>query len=307
MTSNVHSFITLILMAIYLGGCSGDRENDQASSIKDSNPKASETPKVEAVQPEDKSHNDADNKRDPSKDAVVSQTDKSDQKPINNKEQSKDDLEIANLIKELEESLAKIDDKLVMQNYGESGSGLDVDHTRPLLISNRSINIAPSSRSIALILNDSDAMISNVTSISGATSISSDPSGFGINIALSGDYLFAYDKHDLSEDAQASLENIWALYKEHQGTLIQVRGHSDSKGSEDYNAKLSKRRADSVKNWFITKGVVSNSITTEGFGESDPVAPNTIDGQDNPEGRALNRRVEISIKTQKKVMSLPTT
>ncbi|MBW1660432.1 MAG: OmpA family protein, partial [Deltaproteobacteria bacterium] len=74
-------------------------------------------------------------------------------------------------------------------------------------------------------------------------------------------------------------------------------GHTDSKGSEEYNLALSQRRADSVKVWLIEEGGLKGiTIITKGYGESKPVAPNTKpDGSDNPEGRAKNRRVEIYV------------
>ncbi len=77
-----------------------------------------------------------------------------------------------------------------------------------------------------------------------------------------------------------------------------ISGHTDSKGSEEYNQKLSEKRAESVKKWLIENaGVNPKIIEISGYGESRPVAPNTNpDGSDNPEGRQKNRRVEIVIK-----------
>ncbi len=76
---------------------------------------------------------------------------------------------------------------------------------------------------------------------------------------------------------------------------VLIVGHTDSKGSDDYNDKLSKRRAASVKSWLSKNGVTS-SMVTEGKGERFPVAPNqTAQGADNPEGRQKNRRVEFVI------------
>jgi len=99
---------------------------------------------------------------------------------------------------------------------------------------------------------------------------------------------------------------VLTLYKDYQGTNIKVEGHTDAKGSDDYNLDLSKRRAESVKQWFESSGIDSSLVTTQGYGETKPVAENTKSGKDNPEGRALNRRVEIVVKTKKKVNHLPT-
>jgi OOP family OmpA-OmpF porin len=77
---------------------------------------------------------------------------------------------------------------------------------------------------------------------------------------------------------------------------IIITGHTDSVGTDAYNISLSQRRANAAKTFLVSKGLVSNFITTVGKGESSPVAPNTTaNGSDNPEGRARNRRVEIRV------------
>ena len=74
---------------------------------------------------------------------------------------------------------------------------------------------------------------------------------------------------------------------------VEIQGHTDSKGTEEYNMKLGERRAESVKTYLGTQGISADRVATKSFGESDPVADNTINGKDNPAGRALNRRVVI--------------
>ncbi len=138
-----------------------------------------------------------------------------------------------------------------------------------------------------------------------ATSIQSDSDGFGFSIDLSGDYLFEYDKDSLTTKAQHALENVLALYRQYDGTKISITGHTDSKGSDDYNLDLSKRRANAVKQWFIEHNISGTVLSTQGYGETKPIAENTRNGQDYPQGRALNRRVTVSCKTQKKVNHLP--
>jgi outer membrane protein OmpA-like peptidoglycan-associated protein len=72
---------------------------------------------------------------------------------------------------------------------------------------------------------------------------------------------------------------------------MRVEGHTDSIASDDYNQKLSERRAQSVQRWLAASGGVKGTITPRGFGESRPVA-----GNDTPAGRQQNRRVEIVIE-----------
>jgi len=72
---------------------------------------------------------------------------------------------------------------------------------------------------------------------------------------------------------------------------IELAGHTDSIGSEQYNQGLSERRAKSAYNYFVSKGIAADRMTTVGYGELRPVASNATD-----EGRAKNRRVEITIK-----------
>jgi len=123
---------------------------------------------------------------------------------------------------------------------------------------------------------------------------------------LSGDYLFEFDKDALTSEAEQSLESILTLYKDYEGQGIIIVGHTDAKGSAEYNQGLSERRASSVKAWFVNAGIEQSLIKTQGLGETKPVAPNTKNGQDFPEGRAQNRRVEVQVKTNKKVNHLPT-
>ena len=76
-----------------------------------------------------------------------------------------------------------------------------------------------------------------------------------------------------------------------------MEGYTDSKGSKAFNMQLSQERANAVKAWLVKDGNVPANITARGFGEQNPVAPNTnADGSDNPAGRALNRRVSIVVE-----------
>jgi outer membrane protein OmpA-like peptidoglycan-associated protein len=117
-------------------------------------------------------------------------------------------------------------------------------------------------------------------------------------IELSGDVLFDFDKWDIRPEAEEMLKKVGEVITIAESSKVIISGHTDSKGSDEYNQGLSEKRAESVKNWLVkNSGVDSKLIETIGYGESKPVAPNTNpDGLDNPEGRQKNRRVEIVIK-----------
>ncbi len=149
-------------------------------------------------------------------------------------------------------------------------------------------------------------MISASEPLQGATGIMSDPTGFGFTIGLSGDYLFEFDKFDLTPPAEEALHTVLALHQEYGGTKVEISGHTDAKGSDAYNQDLSEKRANAVFDWFEANGIATETMTAIGYGETQPVAANQIDGQDNPEGRALNRRVDIKVTTERRVNSLPT-
>jgi OOP family OmpA-OmpF porin len=77
---------------------------------------------------------------------------------------------------------------------------------------------------------------------------------------------------------------------------IELSSHTDSKGTDAYNLDLSDKRARSCVDYLIEKGIASNRMTSKGYGESRPIAPNELaDGKDNPDGRALNRRTEFKV------------
>ena len=121
--------------------------------------------------------------------------------------------------------------------------------------------------------------------------------GTEIQISLSGDVLFNFDKWEIRPEAEKTLYEIAKVIKELKKENVLIEGHTDSKGSDSYNLKLSTKRADSVKAWFLEKGNLNQVMfLTKGYGEAKPVEPNTHpDGSDYPEGRSKNRRVEIKI------------
>jgi outer membrane protein OmpA-like peptidoglycan-associated protein len=117
-----------------------------------------------------------------------------------------------------------------------------------------------------------------------------------IQIELSSDVLFDFDKSDLRPVAIPSLLKVVTVMQSYPAYACTIGGHTDAKGGKEYNQKLSERRANSVKTWLVGHGA-SNQMNTQGFGDTKPVAPNTKpNGSDDPEGRQKNRRVEITLK-----------
>ncbi|MCG6981126.1 MAG: OmpA family protein [Deltaproteobacteria bacterium] len=100
---------------------------------------------------------------------------------------------------------------------------------------------------------------------------------------------FGFDNHELSpQDKMALDQNLQKLSNRPDLRLV-IKGYTDSTGPEEYNQKLSERRAQAVYAYFASKGVSGERMKTVGYGESDPVADNST-----AQGRALNRRAEIS-------------
>jgi outer membrane protein OmpA-like peptidoglycan-associated protein len=112
------------------------------------------------------------------------------------------------------------------------------------------------------------------------------------------DVLFEFGRADLASDSRGKVHNIAdVLNTRARGRRVSIEGHTDSVGSDSYNQRLSENRAGSVASALESSGVNSRRITTKGFGERYPVAPNTNpNGADNPAGRAKNRRVEVIIE-----------
>jgi outer membrane protein OmpA-like peptidoglycan-associated protein len=106
---------------------------------------------------------------------------------------------------------------------------------------------------------------------------------------------FAFNSTKLTAEDQQALDDAAATLNKHQNMNVQVAGYTDSIGSKAYNLKLSRGRANSVKDYLTSHGVDSDRMQTKGYGESDPVAPNRVNGHDNPDGRAKNRRVELHV------------
>lgn len=119
--------------------------------------------------------------------------------------------------------------------------------------------------------------------------------GQEVRIDLAADVLFDFDKYTLLPKASDTLQKVGQVAASYPSSPIQIEGHTDGKGTHPYNMKLSENRADAVKAWLVQNASVAESrISTRGWGETKPIAPNKKpDGSDDPEGRQKNRRVEI--------------
>lgn len=122
--------------------------------------------------------------------------------------------------------------------------------------------------------------------------------GTGVDVSDQGDSIlvrfpdvtFATNSTTITPAMRDVLDGVAANLVERPQSLIDVMGHTDSTGSDAYNLDLSKRRAESVANYLVSRGVARARIETVGYGEQHPIADNTTE-----EGRAQNRRVEIRI------------
>jgi outer membrane protein OmpA-like peptidoglycan-associated protein len=112
-----------------------------------------------------------------------------------------------------------------------------------------------------------------------------------IAVRMTNDILFDFNRAALRPESQSTLRSLANNFRQYPDEIITVEGHTDNIGSPDYNQGLSERRAHSVRSYLIDEGVPSSHIEARGYGESRPKATNST-----PEGRQLNRRVEIHIR-----------
>jgi outer membrane protein OmpA-like peptidoglycan-associated protein len=111
----------------------------------------------------------------------------------------------------------------------------------------------------------------------------------GLIVNLS-DVLFDTARHDLKPGAREKLARVSGILASHPGLRIDIEGHTDSVGTDDYNQRLSERRAESVRNYLVSQSIAPASVTAMGVGEAKPVASN-----DTASGRQQNRRVELIV------------
>jgi outer membrane protein OmpA-like peptidoglycan-associated protein len=120
--------------------------------------------------------------------------------------------------------------------------------------------------------------------------------GEGIKVTFESGILFDFDSSALRPEAQENLTKLADILNKYPDTEILIEGHTDSKGSDEYNQKLSERRSATVYNHLIGLGVQRIRMNMVGYGETQPVASN-----DNEEGRQANRRVEVAIWANEKL------
>ncbi len=114
--------------------------------------------------------------------------------------------------------------------------------------------------------------------------------GEGIIVKFDSGILFDVNKSDLKAAAMSNIQNLAKSLKDNPETNVLIIGHTDNTGSDDYNAKLSERRAEAVKTFAMNQGVAGSRLNTQGKGENEPIADNSTE-----DGRSKNRRVEIVI------------
>lgn len=117
-----------------------------------------------------------------------------------------------------------------------------------------------------------------------------EPQSEVITLSDQGEVLFAFDSAQLTPAAQEQLVGLMDKLKNADVLSIKVVGHTDSQGTDAYNQALSERRASSVAAFLLEQGLAPDKLTSQGMGESQPVADNASE-----EGRAKNRRVELVI------------
>ena len=122
--------------------------------------------------------------------------------------------------------------------------------------------------------------------------------GEGIVVEFSSNVLFGFDESNLSYDAKTNLNKLVNILNAYPDTDIEVQGHTDSKGSQEYNYNLSQQRASAVSGYLVSQNISSRRLSVVGFGEASPKYQN-----DTESGRAQNRRVEFLITANEKMKS----
>lgn len=109
---------------------------------------------------------------------------------------------------------------------------------------------------------------------------------------------FDFDKYGIRPDARQRLDNLVATLNANPTYSTRLLGHTDAKGTNNYNDNLSLNRARAAKRYLISQGIAASRIQIENFGELKPIAKNALeDGTDTEEGRQFNRRVELVVLT----------
>ncbi len=108
---------------------------------------------------------------------------------------------------------------------------------------------------------------------------------------------YDYDKSTLRPESVASLDSVVQFLTDNPSISVEIYSYTDAKGNDEYNLQLSQRRAQSVLDYLEKSGIERSRMAARGFGNKNAVAPNQVNGKDNPYGRQLNRRTEFRIVT----------
>jgi outer membrane protein OmpA-like peptidoglycan-associated protein/tetratricopeptide (TPR) repeat protein len=107
--------------------------------------------------------------------------------------------------------------------------------------------------------------------------------------------LYDFASDEINDAAAVELGKLVLILQKNKHIGVELSSHTDSKGGKVQNMQLSQRRADAAVRYVVSKGIDKKKIVAKGFGETMPVAPNEINGKDNPDGRAKNRRTEFKV------------
>lgn len=144
----------------------------------------------------------------------------------------------------------------------------------------------------------SGGLRADVSALTGAVSgLNTRVTDMGLVIDLPADALFDFDQASLTPAAEAQLRKAADVIRQAPPGALRIIGHTDDRGEDAYNQRLSTARAETVAGWLKQQvGVRTRAFAVSGKGESAPIAPNARpDGSDDPAGRARNRRVEVVV------------
>jgi outer membrane protein OmpA-like peptidoglycan-associated protein len=153
--------------------------------------------------------------------------------------------------------------------------------------------------SITSLVNNTTALVGAKTGLAAAATtlderlsrLGAETTGTEVTIRLPGSVLFDFDSAQIRPDAERTLSDVAEVLKAYGQRPMRIEGHTDSVASDEYNLKLSERRAQSVQAWLTSRGGVKAAFAAKGWGESKPAATNDTAG-----GRQQNRRVEVIIE-----------
>lgn len=106
---------------------------------------------------------------------------------------------------------------------------------------------------------------------------------------------FDFDQSYLRTQSKSDLNALVDILEANPTYQVELQAHTDSRGSNEYNVALSKRRAKSARTYLVNQGISDGRIVTRHFGEGQPIAKNEVSGGDSPKGRQYNRRVVVSV------------